>query len=870
LNVFQWQADYFRGNGAMGWVFHYFEAIRAGNFELAKKIVQRKYDQNKKAENQRRVEKVLSDSEKTELDTVVDPLGKKGVDARLVVQKKAVRFMENWTNGVFMMIEQFSNPASSRASIAGSLLGREGYGGIFNAAVQKGEVQNVKIVEAMKAKTAQHQKFVDAYAEKNDDGSVKKDANGDIVWLSGWQDKLVESLGDGYKNDAGKEHVSGITIDDMKHVNPVVVSEARLREYYAKMGLDTTGLDTAGTGFVVFTVDQDYWTQFQKKLGHDGAEAFADQQFQYKEGTLLHTMGGASYIPVDPGKDLRYEYLSHEIFHPLDHLKNEPLRGRASNDQAVAFILGEAVRELKAYMTGAPADNIWCRISFETVYQPGGAMYQGSNREEVFKIWLREQQLQYTIRTWQSIFSSYLPDWIENKLKLQDKRAQTVRTRAEDLMKGLADAMLDMVNAGEATQRVFALLNSFEDGQVLQQVDAFSAAHAKAKKGRFHDIVDKMVNKPEAGAGSGAIQARSESRTVAVPTRSELRTAEPVAVPAAVASETVRGIGIVTPKALQKFLLNRALANLGARGITFPVRPEFALPGDPNMKPGKLGYYDETTKRTVLSDAHAQMLAAQFDGQDTAMMDPLQLDLLQARLFQIEKELQVLLRHEQEHSLGRSESGAYAAALEEAELVGLEAWKKQVLVSLRDREALRERSKVPDMVQIILGTGMVTDRLTAEEIISNALNAKLYQYGDQDLKRSDVEDLGGQLESLVKRIEGAPPSMTFEHHLLLIRQDQITAEVETLLAKLVKRGFVIGVYTSDDKSQPDGVKQIYGIAQLAAWLGRTQFVDLLKNEIPGGYDSKNGRLQFKAYLANALVQILLSEIMSVQQVAVAA
>jgi len=420
---------------------------------------------------------------------------------------------------------------------------------------------------------------------------------------------------------------------------------------------------------------------------------------------------------------------------------------------------------------------------------------------------------------------------------------------------------IDRIQAGDAVRALdrqdlqtflaHDLAKAFGLEMDVRKVDGVDVLFVKVN-GQWTDVGDRIFSTNPTGA------------------RAELRKAE--SADGQSFKNAVHGIGAITPKALQAFLLDRALANLRARGIEFQVRPEFVLPGDEQMKPGKLGYYDETTEKTVLDDSAIQMLAAQLNGANAAMMDPVQLELLELRLAQMEKELQVLLAHEHAHALGEGESEAYAAALEEAKLVGLEEWKQRVLAALRDRNALLEKSKARDEVQIILGGGISADRLTAEEIISNALNAKLYQYGDSDLKRSDVEDLGGtpaRLEALVEKILASPKSMTFEHHLFLIRQDQLSAEVEPLLTKLVERGFVIGVYTDQDKLQPNGVEQIFGLAQLAAWLGKTQFLEFFKGEVPDGFDG-NGRIRLAAYLSNALVQVLLSEILSAQQVASAA
>ena len=491
LKVFEWQADYFRTNDAMGWVFRYFDAIRRGDSELARKIVQTKYDENKKAENQRKVEKVLSDSEKLELDAVSDTEGKKGLDGRLLVQRKALKFMENWTNGVFMMIERFGDPASSNDMVARTVNGQSAYAVVLRNTIPLGQGQNAEILKNFEAKMRAHQDFLNVYAERNASGGPKLDKDGKVVWNDAWRKKFQESLAKGYKNDAGKTLETGITEEDVKHIHPVLIPLAKFKEYYSKMGLDVAQLEAAGfPGVVVFAVDRGHWFEFEEKLGHEGAQAFADQQFQYEKGTLLHDMIGASYLPLDAGKDFEYEYVTHEVFHPVDHLKNELSKGSIDDDQALQYILGEVVREIKAHTTGVPKDNDEFRGKFEKAYREGGVMYDQNRMEESFDAWLEQQRVEYWAKTWKTIFAAYLPDWVENKLKLTGTRGEKVQKRAKEVMKELSDTMMDLVHAGVWNEDIFSVFNSFTDTDLVKQIEAICAAHKSAKTMVFGAVIE--------------------------------------------------------------------------------------------------------------------------------------------------------------------------------------------------------------------------------------------------------------------------------------------------------------------------------------------------------------------------------------------
>jgi len=342
-----------------------------------------------------------------------------------------------------------------------------------------------------------------------------KDPKGNIVFEDGWRAEFVKSLGKGYKNDAMQLLSTGITAEDAKFVKPVLIPASQLTAYYAKMGLtlDLTGMDE-NAGVIVLAVDRAHWFEFMEKMGHTGgAQAFADMQDQYAPGTLLNDMKGASYLPLDPGKPLDYELVTHELFHPADHLVNKLPHGSITDQAALQFIQGEVVRELKAHTTGAPVDNAESREKFQKAYHQKGILHDPANDEHTFQIWLKKQSVEYWEKTVRNLYAGYLPDWVENKFKMTGSRADRIKKGAQAIIKELSDSVLDLVHDNISMPEIFAVFNHFTDQDIVTQIKELTEAHGTAKTALFakrsagerlpqYSALPLSQTPPAAGAGA--------------------------------------------------------------------------------------------------------------------------------------------------------------------------------------------------------------------------------------------------------------------------------------------------------------------------------------------------------------------------------
>ena len=96
-------------------------------------------------------------------------------------------------------------------------------------------------------------------------------------------------------------------------------------------------------------------------------------------------------------------------------------------------------------------------------------------------------------------------------------------------------------------------------------------------------------------------------------------------------------------------------------------------------------------------------------------------------------------------------------------------------------------------------------------------------------------------------------------------------EVNALLEQLAGRGYGVILYSDNDKENKEygGIERICNLAQLAAWLGSSQF-ELLSQD----YKIKNHRdgryFSVTAYLVNNLIKELLGQIASQPQISIAA
>jgi hypothetical protein len=406
-----------------------------------------------------------------------------------------------------------------------------------------------------------------------------------------------------------------------------------------------------------------------------------------------------------------------------------------------------------------------------------------------------------------------------------------------------------LINFPEASN-VRAVFNIYDGGTYAHQrgFEALDIADHMRMREVGLNLVEQIYSESPSFVGKKAVEIQPEPRT-------ELKAEEPVAPALAPVERTAEGV------------LARAMEVSGAplpQGVG-NIRLASSIADSPTYDPllsGKAGYFNEATMEIAIN-------RDQLD-EDLATLDSLAALEQEVALAQMVNDLAVVLEHEKVHVASGDELAAYDATVAIMKRLDAARYADQIdlintlLATARGNVSGRSELR-QDIAQIALAIlNSTTNAATGIETLLSRVQSEVISIGNPEFAALGAtsikpEELAGSLDKYLNATADT------EHKVFLVSEESAaTPELRRSLEALQKRGYGIFVYGKE------GIQEIFTVTVFASWLGVGQFETLMNEHYGVRGRNAQGYLAVNAFLSNELIKVLLTEILSVQQVAAAA